>query len=428
MLDIRLIRSDPALVRRAIERRGGDPAPLDALLKADERRRSLLGDVESLRAERNRVSEEIAKIKRAGGDADDMIAEMRTVGDRIKDLEADLREVEAEQERLALELPNIPDESVPEGTTEDQNVIVREWGEPREFDFEPKPHWEIAVNLDIIDFERATNIAGANFEIFKGAGARLRRALTNFMLDLHTKEHGYVEISPPLLARRDSLIASGHLPKFEDDQFHVRENDMFLIPTSEASLVNIHRDEILDAAALPLKYVAYTPCFRNEKFSAGKESRALIRQFQFDKVEMFEFVLPETSADELESLVASAEKVYQLLGIPYKLELHCAGDMAPQAAKAYDPLAWFPGMQSWLELSSCSDCTDWQARRANIRFRRERGARPEFVHTLNGSGLAVGRTFAAILENYQQEDGSVAVPEVLREYMGGMAAIGKAGD
>jgi seryl-tRNA synthetase len=423
MLDIRLIRSDPALVRRAIERRGSDPAPLDALLKADERRRSLLGDVESLRAERNRVSEEIAKIKRAGGDADDMIAEMRTVGDRIKDLEADLREVEAEQERLALELPNIPDESVPEGTTEDQNVIVREWGEPREFDFEPKPHWEIAVNLDIIDFERATNIAGANFEIFKGAGARLRRALTNFMLDLHTKEHGYVEISPPLLARRDSLVASGHLPKFEDDQFHVRENDMFLIPTSEASLVNIHRDEILDAAALPLKYVAYTPCFRNEKFSAGKESRALIRQFQFDKVEMFEFVLPETSADELESLVASAEKVYQLLGIPYKLELHCAGDMAPQAAKAYDPLAWFPGMQSWLELSSCSDCTDWQARRANIRFRRERGARPEFVHTLNGSGLAVGRTLAALLENYQQPDGSVAIPSPLIPYMNGLASI-----
>jgi len=438
MLDIRLIRSDPALVRRAIERRGGDPAPLDALLKADETRRALLGDVESLRAERNRVTEEIAKIKRAGGDVprpkgrdggpqglatDDMIAEMRTVGDRIKDLEERLRQVESEQERLLLELPNIPDDSVPEGTTEDQNVIVREWGEPRDFDFEPKPHWEIAVSLDIIDFERAVNIAGANFEIFKGAGARLRRALINFMLDLHTTEHGYTEVAPPVIARRDSLIASGHLPKFEDDQFHVRENDMFLIPTAEAALVNIHRDEILDADVLPLSYVAYTPCFRYEKFSAGKESRGLVRQFQFDKVEMFKFVLPETSADELESLLANAEKVYQLLGIPYKLELHCAGDMAPQAAKAYDPLAWFPGTGKWMELSSCSNCTDWQARRANIRFRREHGAKPEFLHTINGSGLAVGRTLAAIVENYQQADGSVSIPPALIPYMDGLEAI-----
>ena len=423
MLDLRLIRTNPDLIRRSIKRRGGDDAPLDALLAADERRRSLLAEVESLRAERNQASDEIAKVKRAGGDASDAIAETRKVGDRIAELEGELRQVEAEQERLALEIPNIPDESVPVGTTEDANIIVREWGEPRDFDFEPKPHWEIAVALDIVDFERATNIAGANFEIFKGAGARLRRALINFMLDLHTGEHGYAEVSPPLIARRDSLVASGHLPKFEDDQFHVRENDMFLIPTSEASLVNIHRDEILDAAALPLKYVAYTPCFRNEKFGAGKESRGLIRQFQFDKVEMFEFVLPENSGGALEALVEKAEKVYQLLGLPYRLELHCAGDMAPQAAKAYDPLAWFPGTGSWLELSSCSNCTDWQARRANVRFRRAKGAKPEFVHTLNGSGLAVGRTFAAILENYQQEDGSVAVPEALRGYMGGVEAI-----
>ncbi len=426
MLDIRLIRDNPELVRDAIRRRGLDASPLDALLRSDERRRALLTQVEGLRADRNRVSEEIGRLKQAGGDVSEMVAQMRSVGNRIKELEADLREVDSEQERLALEIPNIPDESVPAGTTEDENVIVREWGEPREFDFEPKPHWEIAVALDIVDFERATNISGANFEVFKGDGARLRRALINFMLDLHTSEHGYAEVSPPLLARRDSLIASGHLPKFEDDQFHVKENDMFLIPTSEASLVNIHRDEILEAAALPLRYVAYTPCFRYEKFGAGKESRGLIRQFQFDKVEMFKFVSPETSMDEFESLVQNAETVYQVLELPYKLELHCAGDMAPQAAKAYDPLAWFPGTAKWLELSSCSNCTDWQARRANVRFRREQGARPEFVHTLNGSGLAVGRTFAAILENYQQEDGSVLVPEALREYMGDTERIGPA--
>ena len=423
MLDLRLIRNNPDLVRRSIKRRGGDDAPLDALLAADERRRDLLAEVESLRAERNRASDEIAKVKRAGGEASDAIAEMRKVGDRIAELEGELREVDAEVARLGLELPNLVSDDTPEGTTEEENVVVREWGEPRAFDFEPKPHWEIAVNLDIVDFERATNIAGANFEVFKGAGARLRRALINFMLDLHTTEHGYTEVAPPVLARRDSLIASGHLPKFEEDQFHVRENDLFLIPTAESALANLHRDEILDGETLPRRYVAYTPCFRHEKFGAGKESRGLIRQFQFDKVEMFRFVTPESSMDALESLVQNAEKVYQLLGIPYKLELHCAGDMAPQAAKAYDPLAWFPGTDKWMELSSCSNCLDWQARRANIRFRRERGARPEFVHTLNGSGLAVGRTFAALLENYQQADGSVTVPEALAPYMGGISVI-----
>ena len=427
MLDIRLIRTDPGLVRQAIRRRGGDVAPIDALLRADERRRALLLQVESLRADRNRVSEQIATIKRAGGDASDMIAQMRRVGDRIKELEEDLRRVEAEQQRLALELPNIPDSSVPDGLTEEDNVIVREWGEPGQFDFEPRPHWEIAVNLDIIDFERATNIAGSNFEIFKGAGARLRRALIEFMLDTHTKEHGYTEVAPPILARRDSLIASGHLPKFEDDQFHLRESDMFLIPTAEASLVNIHRDEILDARTLPRYYVAYTPCFRYEKFSGGKESRGLIRQYQFDKVEMFKFVLPETSMEELESLTRNAETICQRLGIPYKLALLCPGDMGIASAKSYDPMAWFPGMESWMELSSCSNCLDYQARRANIRFRREPGAKPEFVHTLNGSGLAVGRTFAAVIENYQQEDGSVRIPEGLVPYMNGETVIGAQG-
>lgn len=425
MLDLRLIRSHPDLVRRAIKRRGYDDAPLKALLEADERRRGLLSQVESLRAERNRVSDEIAKIKQAKGDAGELIAEMRKVGDRIGALDQQLRETEAELNRLALEIPNLPDDSVPEGTTEEENVIVRQWGEPRQFDFEPKPHWEIGADLDIIDFERATKIAGANFEVFKGDGARLRRALINFMLDLHTKEHGYTEVAPPVLARREALIASGHLPKFEDDQFHVRENDMFLIPTAESALANLHRDEVLEGATLPRCYVAYTPCFRYEKFSAGRESRGLIRQFQFDKVEMFKFVLPEASMDELESMVRNAETVYQRLGLPYRLALLCAGEMSMAAARAYDPMAWFPGTGKWLELSSCSNCLDWQARRANVRFRRERGARPEFVHTLNGSGLAVGRTLACVLENYQQEDGSVTVPEALVEYMGGMRVIGR---
>jgi len=445
MLDMHLIRSNPELVRQAFVGRGQDPAPLEALLRADQQRRELLQEVEALRAERNRVSEEIGKLKKAGNDAAEMVAEMRRVGDRIKAIEQDLKGVETEFDRLMLELPNIPDASTPVGTTEEENVIVREWGEPRAFDFEPKPHWEIAVNLDIVDFERATKIAGANFEVFKGAGALLRRALINFMLDIHTKEHGYTEVAPPVLVRRDALIASGHLPKFEDDQFHIREHDMFLIPTAESALANLHRNEILDADALPRRYCAYTPCFRYEKFSAGKESRGLIRQFQFDKVEMFEFVLPETSMDELESLVREAETIYQRLGIPYRLALMCAGEMSMAAAKAYDPMAWFPGTGKWMELSSCSNCLDWQSRRANVRFRRGGGSRserrmastdravsickeptrakPEFVHTLNGSGLAVGRTFAAILENYQQEDGSVVVPEGLRQYMGGLAAI-----
>jgi seryl-tRNA synthetase len=425
MLDLRFIRSNPDAVRKAVRARGQDDALVGELLGADERWRGLLAEVETLKAQRNRVSEEIARIRKAKGDAAALIAEMRKVGDRISALDQQVREAEAEVQSLALLVPNLPDASVPEGTTEDDNVIVREWGKPREFGFEPEPHWEIGAALDILDFDRATRIAGANFEVLKGAGALLRRALISFMLDLHTQS-GYVEIAPPILARRDALIASGHLPKFEEDQFHVREHDMFLIPTAESALANLHRDEILDGASLPRRYVAYSPCFRYEKFSAGKESRGLIRQYQFDKVELFKFVTPESSTEELESLVAQAELVYQKLGIPYRLALMCAGEMSMAAAKAYDPMAWFPGVGKWMELSSCSNCLDWQARRANVRFRRERGAKPEFVHTLNGSGLAVGRTIACLLETYQNEDGSVTVPEALVAYMGGMTAIEKA--
>jgi len=426
MLDLRFVRTNSELVRQAIAKRRQDTATLDALLAADERRRALLVEVEALKAERNRVSADVAKLKAQKGDASEMIAAMRTVGDRIKALDAQTREAEAETERLALLLPNIPDDSVPAGDTEDEDVLVREWGEPRQFDFEPKAHWDLGPELGILSFEDAAKIAGANFEVFKGAGALLRRALITFMLDVHTREEGYCEVAPPLLARRDSLVASGHLPKFEDDQFHVCENDMFLIPTSESALANLHRDDILPASALPLRYVAYTPCFRFEKFSAGKESRGLIRQYQFDKVEMFKFVLPENSAEELESLVVNAEGIYQRLGLPYRLMLLCAGEMSMAAARAYDPVAWFPGAGKWMELSSCSNCRDWQARRANVRFRREPGAKPEFVHTLNGSGLAVGRTLACILENYQNADGSVTIPDALRLYMNGLERIEKA--
>jgi seryl-tRNA synthetase len=323
-----------------------------------------------------------------------------------------------------LKIPNLPDDAIPEGLTEEENVIVREWGTPRKFDFEPLPHWEIGARLGILDFPKAAKISGTKFEVFIGDGERLRRALIQFMLDSHRQE-GYTEVGLPLMALRNSLIASGHLPAFEEDQFAIKQEDMFLIPTAEAALVNLHRDDILSEDRLPLNYVAHTPCFRYEKVGAGKESRGLIRQYQFDKVEMFKFCTPETSFDELEKLVVNAEAVYKALELPYRLALLCAGEIGSASTKTYDPMAWFPGMDKWMELSSCSNCLDWQARRANVRFRRGAKGKPEFVHTLNGSGLAVGRTFAALLENHQQEDGSVVIPEALRPYLGGMESIGK---
>ena len=348
---------------------------------------------------------------------------MRQVGDRIGELRDELRAVEPHLESLLLNLPNLPDASTPEGLTEDQNVVVRSWGEPRKFSFQAKPHWALGPALGILDFEAAAKISGANFEVMRGPGARLRRALIDFMLDLHTRDDRYTEVALPVIARRDSLLASGHLPFYEEDQFKLVEQDFYLIPTAEAALANLHRDEILEASRLPRCYVAHTPCFRNEKFSGGKETRGLIRQYQFDKVELFKLVRPETSFEELEKLVADAERVYQLLELPYRLELLCAGEISKAAAKAYDPVAWFPGMEKWLELSSCSNCLDWQARRANIRFRPAPKAKPEFVHTLNGSGLAVGRTLACVIENYQEADGSIRVPDVLVDYMNGLTRI-----
>lgn len=422
MLDIRAIRANPEQIQQALSRRG-KAISLQSVLDADARRRSLLTEMEALKAQLNAASMEIGRKKKAKETVDDaQMQEMRQLGDTIRGLETQVRVVDVELDGLLLRIPNIPDDSVPDGLTEEENVIVKEWGEPRQFDFEPLPHWELGPRLGIVSFTEATKIAGAKFEVFIGAGERLRRALIQFMLDSHRKE-GYTEVGLPLMARRDSLTASGHLPSFEDDQFAIKQEDMFLIPTAEAALVNLHRDDILSADQLPLMYVAHTPCFRYEKVGAGKESRGLIRQYQFDKVEMFKFVLPETSFDELESLTQNAEAVYQALGIPYKLALLCAGDMGSASCKTYDPMAWFPGIGKWLELSSCSNCTDWQSRRANVRFRREPKAKPELVHTLNGSGLAVGRTLAAVLENYQQADGSVIIPDVLRPYMDGMEKI-----
>jgi seryl-tRNA synthetase len=421
MLDIKLIRSEPEKVEEALRRRGKEIS-LQPLLEADAQRRALLVEVESLKARRNEVSKEIGVKKQEGEDVDDLMEAMREVGKRISDLENGVKQVESKLERLLWRIPNLPDESVPDGLAEEDNKLVGEWGRPREFDFEPKPHWEIAEHLGIVDFPRAAKISGTKFEVFIGAGDRLRRALIQFMLDSH-RCRGYLEVGLPLLARRDSLMASGHLPFFEADQFAIRQEEMFLIPTAEAALINLHRDEILSAEQLPLKYAAHTPCFRYEKVGAGKESRGLIRQYQFDKVELFKFVPPETSFDELEQLRADAEAIYQALEIPYRTVLLCAGEMGSASAKTYDPMAWFPGLNKWLELSSCSNCLDWQARRANVRFKREPKAKPEFLHTLNGSGLAVGRTFAALLENHQQPDGSVTIPQALRPYLEGMERI-----
>jgi seryl-tRNA synthetase len=422
MLDIRLIRAQAEMVQQALDRRQKGYT-VQPVLEADARRRALLVEMEALKAKLNAASVEIGRKKKAKEEvAESLLTEMRELGDQIRNLEVQTREVDEELEKLLLRLPNLPDPAIPEGTTDDDAVIVRSWGEPRRFDFQPLPHWEIGARLGILDFTKAAKISGTKFEVFIGAGERLRRALIQFMLDSHRKE-GYTEVGLPLMARRDSLTASGHLPAFEADQFAIKQEDMFLIPTAEAALANLHRDDIIPAEALPLYYVAHTPCFRYEKVGAGKESRGLIRQYQFDKVEMFKFVLPETSSDELESLVRNAEAVYQALNIPYKLAMLAAGDIGSAMVRTYDPMAWFPGMDKWLELSSCSNCTDWQARRANVRFRRDAKAKPEFLHTLNGSGLAVGRTFAAILENYQEADGSVTIPEVLRPYLEGLTRI-----
>lgn len=425
MLDIKLIRKEPERVRQALARRGED-LPIDELLQKDAEWRDALAEVEKLKALRNKASDEIGRLKREKQDASEAIVEMKRVSEAIRDLDAKVKSLEEEIEQLLLVIPNIPHESVPDGFTEEENVEVRRWGEPREFAFEPKPHWEIGTALDILDFERGAKVTGARFTFLKGAGAKLERALINFMIDLHTEEHGYTEVWPPFLANRDSMTGTGQLPKFTEDMFQAEGTEYFLIPTAEVPVTNMYRDEILDGRELPIKHVAFSACFRAEAGAHGRDTRGLIRQHQFNKVELVKFVRPEDSYDELESLVRDAETVLQRLGLPYRVTMMCAGDVGFTAAKKYDPEVWMPSYGRYVEISSCSNFEDFQARRANIRFRREPGAKAEFVHTLNGSGVAIGRTVAAILENYQEADGSVVVPEVLRPYMGTDRLVPKA--
>ena len=422
MLDVKLLRENLDEVKERMATRGG-VIDWDEFVKVDRERRDALANIERLKEIKNRLSGEIGKLKRSGGDASALMHEGEEVSEAIRVSESPLADLEARFERLMLTLPNLPHPSVKVGKNETDNKEVRRWGDAPRFDFTPRNHWEIGEDLGILDFERAAKIAGARFTVYRGAGARLERALINFMLDLHTTENGYTEMLPPALVNRAALVGTGQLPKFEEDLFHLAPGDYFLIPTAEVPLTNLHRDEMIEREELPLKYVAYTPCFRSEAGSYGKDVRGLIRQHQFNKVEMVKFAEPETSYDELESMVRNAEEVLKRLEIPYRVVELCTGDMGFGAAKTYDLEVWLPGQSAYREISSCSNCEDFQARRANIRFRREKKGKPIFIHTLNGSGLAVGRTLVAVLENYQQRDGSVIVPVALRPYMGGLEKI-----
>lgn len=423
MLDLKFLRTNLAEVKEKLKHRGEDLTDFTRFEELDQKRRELIAKAEELKNKRNEVSQQIAILKREKQDADHLITEMREVGDRIKVLDHELRQVEETLEMLLLSIPNIPHESVPIGESEEDNVEIRKWGEPRAFSFEAKPHWEIADQLGILDFERAAKVTGSRFVFYKGLGARLERALISFMLDLHVEEHGYEEVLPPYIVNRSSMTGTGQLPKFEEDAFRIESEDYFLIPTAEVPVTNLHRDEILSAEDLPLNYVAYSACFRSEAGSAGRDTRGLIRQHQFNKVELVKFVKPEDSYAELEKLTSHAEKVLQLLELPYRVMSMCTGDLGFTAAKKYDIEVWLPSYGTYREISSCSNFESFQARRANIRFRRDPKAKPEHVHTLNGSGLAIGRTVAAILENYQQEDGTVLIPKVLRPYMGNKEVI-----
>lgn len=421
MLDMKFIRDSLDEAEQRLATRGGDLS-LTGLRQLDERRRSLLVESETLKAQKNSVSEEISKVKDKSQVAD-KIAEMKTVSARIKTLDDELKSVEEELNNLLLIIPNLPHPTTPVGRSEAENQVIRSWGSPPDFSFVPKNHWEIGEQLGILDFERAAKITGARFALSKGAGARLERALINFMLDLHTGEHGYTEVLPPFMVNRASMTATGQLPKFEEDLFRLADPDFLLIPTAEVPVTNIHRDEILKRSDLPISYTAYTPCFRREAGSYGKDTRGLIRQHQFNKVELVKFVHPAESEAALEQLTGHAERVLQLLQLPYRVMALCSGDIGFSACKTYDLEVWLPGQSTYREISSCSSFGDFQARRGAIRFREDDKSKPEFVHTLNGSGLAVGRTLVAILENCQQPDGSVLIPQALRPYMGGLERI-----
>lgn len=422
MLDAKMIRANPEKVDKILQKRGLTGA-LDRFLQLDEKRRELLGQVEELKNFRNTSSQQVGQMKKAGQNPTELMEKVRQVGNDIKEMDDQLKEIETEIDGIMLSIPNLPHESVPVGPDETANVEIRRWGETRKFDFEPLAHWDIGPNLDILDFERAAKLSGARFVVYKGWGARLERAIINFFLDVHTAKHGYQEILPPFMVNAESALGSGHLPKFGDDMFKLEGRDMYMIPTAELPLTNLYRDEIMEEADLPCYVTAYTPCFRAEAGSHGRDTRGIIRQHQFQKVEMVKFTTPETSYDELEKMTHDAEEVLQMLELPYRVVLLCTGDMGFSSAKTYDIEVWMPSYGEYKEISSCSNCDDFQARRANIRYRPDPKAKLRFVHTLNGSGVAVGRTVAAVLENYQQADGSVIVPEVLRPYMGGLEVI-----
>lgn len=420
MLDIKFVRESKDQLREALAKRGAN-IDLDALVASDTARRELIHETEKLRAELNRASEEIAKKKKAKEDASDAIAAMREVSQKAKVLQDQAREADEALRQALLVIPNLPHESVPIGPDASANRMERRWGEPAAFDFEPKDHVELGSHLNILDLERAGKISGARFSLLRGAGSQLERGLINFMLDIHTREHGYTEFLPPFLVSGATMEGSGQLPKFAEEAFTLAGRDLWLVPTAEVPLTNMYRDEFLDETLLPINCVAYTPCFRSEAGSYGKDTRGMLRQHQFDKVELYKFTTQETSWDELEKLTGHAEVILQRLGLPYQVVTLSTGDMGFCAAKTYDIEVWLPGQGRYREISSCSNCTDFQARRANIRVRRNK--KPEFVHTLNGSGIAVGRALIAVLENYQQADGSVLVPEPLRPYMGGLERI-----
>lgn len=429
MLDLNFIRENPDLVKAKLDDLNTE-APIDEILQLDEQRRELLKEVEALRNERNTGSKAIGQLMREGkkDEAEAQKTKMSQIGDKIKELDETLRQVEADLLDKQLYVPNMPGPGVPVGPNEDHNVEVRRWGEPPVFDFEPKPHWDLGEALDIIDFERGVKVSGTRFYMFKGAGAALHRALTNWFIDTGVKEHDYIEIYPPFMVREQAMIGAAHLPKFRDNMYYDAEEDYWFIGTAEVPLTNIFTDEILEAEQFPIRYLAHTPCFRREKMSAGRDVRGIKRVHQFEKVEMYHYTLPEHSYDHLEEIVANAEDLCRRLKIPYRVVQMCTGDLGFAAAKKYDVEAWVPGPDGqgeWLEISSCSNVLDFQARRANIRFRRESGAKPEYIHTLNGSGLPPGRVMIAVMENYQQADGSIVVPEVLRPYMGGTKVIGK---
>jgi seryl-tRNA synthetase len=427
MLDMNFIREHPDQVKEALVALNAE-APIDEILELDRQRRELLQQVEALRAERNSGSKQIGALMREGRreQAEALKGRMSRIGDEITALDEDLRQIETNLYQRQLWVPNMPHPSVPVGPDESHNVTVREWGTARTFDFDPLPHWDLGETLGLVDFERGVKMSGTRFYVLKGAGAALHRALINWFIEVGTREHNYTEVYPPFMVHEEAMVGAAHLPKFGDNMYHDAEEDFWFIGTAEVPLTNLYREEILDADQLPIRLLAHTPCFRREKMSAGRDVRGLKRVHQFEKVEMYKFTLPETSYDELESLVADAEDLVQRLDIPYRVVEMCTGDLGFAAAKKYDIEAWCPGSGEWMEISSCSNVTDFQARRANIRFRRQPKAKPEFVHTLNGSGLPPGRLMIAVMENYQQKDGTILVPEVLKPYMGGIEVIRRA--